>query len=103
MTANTLRTCPKGHQFYKTSDCPNCPICENDNKPSKGFLSLISAPARRALASKEIHTLSKLAQFKSAEVAALHGMGPTAMAKLENALKEKGLSFKREDDKNKIE
>jgi len=40
-----LRTCSKGHRFYKTSDCPVCPICENERRPEAGFLSLIAAPA----------------------------------------------------------
>jgi len=44
----TLKTCPKGHKFYKSSDCPACPICEEERKPKVGFLALNAAPARRA-------------------------------------------------------
>src|SRR3954453_24228501 len=40
-TKKTLRTCPRGHKYYKSSDCPTCPICEEANKPSEGFLSLL--------------------------------------------------------------
>jgi hypothetical protein len=43
------RICPNGHHYVKSSDCPVCPFCEADRKPKKGFLSLLSAPARRAL------------------------------------------------------
>ena len=89
-----LKTCPFGHQFYKSSDCPTCPICAKEQKPSSGFLSIISAPARRALESKKISTLLALSQFAEEEIAALHGMGPNAMGKLKIALAEEGLHFK---------
>lgn len=88
-----LKTCLAGHQFYKSSDCPTCPICEKEGKPSSGFLSLISAPARRALASKNISTLLELAKFTESEIAALHGMGPNAIGKLKIALSKDGLAF----------
>ena len=42
----TLRTCDKGHQYYKSSDCPSCPICEQERKPDSGFLARLSAPAK---------------------------------------------------------
>ncbi|WP_316787041.1 hypothetical protein [Pedobacter frigiditerrae] len=90
-----LKTCPSGHQFHKSSDCPTCPICERERRPSSGFLSLISAPARRALASMNISTLLELAKFTENEIAALHGMGPNPIAKLKIALAEEGLSFKK--------
>ena len=90
-----LRTCSRGHKFYKTSDCPACPVCENENKPETGFLSLISAPARRALESKGIKTLKQLSRFSEAEILQLHGMGPGSLPKLRSALKTIGLSFKK--------
>lgn len=90
-----LRTCSKGHKFYKTSDCPVCPICENESKPETGFLSLIAAPARRALESKGIKTLQQLSTFSEAEILQLHGMGPGSLPKLRSALETIGLSFKK--------
>ena len=90
-----LRTCSKGHRFYKTSDCPVCPICENERRPEAGFLSLIAAPARRALESKGIKTLQQLSVFKEAEILKFHGMGPGSLPKLCSALKTIGLSFKK--------
>lgn len=89
----TKRTCPKGHTYYKASDCPTCPICEQDRKPNKGFLSLIPAPARRALESKNISSLKQLSTFSEADILKLHGMGPGSIPKLKNALEENGLSF----------
>ncbi|GAL85432.1 hypothetical protein MYP_2661 [Sporocytophaga myxococcoides] len=89
-----LRTCREGHQYYKTSDCPVCPVCEEMRKPDSGFLSLVSAPARRALEGKGINTLQLLSQYSEKEILKLHGIGPTAIPKLREAMKCEGLSFK---------
>ena len=90
----SLRVCPKGHQFNKTSDCPTCPICEAQRKPKEGFLSLLAAPALRALENKGITSLEKLSDFREKEVLQLHGMGPGSIPKLRDALKAVGLNFK---------
>jgi DNA-directed RNA polymerase alpha subunit len=91
----SLRTCSKGHRYYKSSDCPTCPVCEAEKKPESGFLSLISAPARRALQNEGIHTLQQLSKYSETELMALHGFGKTTLPKLENALHAKGLSFRK--------
>ena len=95
MKTPQAKICNQGHKFYKSSDCPVCPICANADKPSNGFLANISAPARRALASKEITTLAQLATFTEKEIAGLHGMGPNAMEKLKTELTKSGLTFKK--------
>ena len=57
MEAKTiLKTCRNGHPFYKSSDSLTCPICEEERKPKDNFLSLIGAPARRALEREGITT-----------------------------------------------
>jgi predicted RecB family nuclease len=89
-----VRTCNLGHQFYKSSDCPTCPTCEGERKPKDNFLSLLVAPARRALENKGITTLQQLSDFSEEEILQLHGMGPSTIPKLKKALKENGLSFK---------
>ena len=94
-TKKNLRTCPKGHKYYKSSDCPTCPVCENECKPMNGFLSKLSAPARRALENKQITSLQKLSEFKETEILKLHGIGPTTMPKLREALEKEGLFFNR--------
>jgi hypothetical protein len=53
----------------------------------------ISAPARRALAHEGLETLEQLVEFGEQRVAALHGMGPKAMAQLQDAMEEAGISF----------
>jgi len=91
---NGLRTCRKGHSYYKSSDCPTCPLCEAERRPESGFLSRIGAPARRALEREGISSLRKLAEFSEREILQLHGIGPSTIPKLKEALKEVGLSFK---------
>ena len=87
------RICPNGHSYFKSSDCPVCPYCEADRKPKDGFLSLLSAPAKRALEGAGLTTLAKLAKKSEADILALHGMGPASLPTLRGALKAQGLSF----------
>ncbi|MFD0960027.1 RNA polymerase alpha subunit C-terminal domain-containing protein [Paenibacillus chungangensis] len=89
----TLRVCEKGHRYYKSSDCPTCPVCEQDRKPKSGFLSQLSNPARRALEHEGIATLQKLSEYTERDILRLHGIGPSSMPKLREALQSQGLSF----------
>jgi uncharacterized protein len=91
----TLRTCKNGHRFRKSSDCPVCPVCEAERKPETGFLSGLSAPARRALENAGIKTLKQLSRRSEAEILEFHGMGPVSIPKLRAALKSEGLSFRK--------
>ncbi|WP_242299909.1 RNA polymerase alpha subunit C-terminal domain-containing protein [Bacillus cereus group sp. BfR-BA-01448] len=93
-TEKTLRTCEKGHEYYKSSDCPTCPTCEKEKKPQTEFLSLLSSPARNALEHHGIHTIEELSKYSEKEILKLHGMGPASLPKLRKALEEQGLSFK---------
>lgn len=86
-----LKICPKGHRFYQSSDCP---VCEREMKPVHGFLSGISAPAKRALESNGITSLQKLAKYSKEEILMLHGIGPSTIPKLKEALSQQKLSFK---------
>ncbi|MFS0724153.1 RNA polymerase alpha subunit C-terminal domain-containing protein [Paenibacillus sp. 1P07SE] len=95
MTTNkTLRVCVQGHRYYKSSDCPTCPVCEGERKPESGWLSRLSSPARSALEHEGITTLQKLSSFSEREILKLHGMGPASLPKLREALQEEGLSFR---------
>ncbi|QGQ98049.1 hypothetical protein EHS13_25720 [Paenibacillus psychroresistens] len=93
-TKKNLRTCNKGHKYYKSSDCPTCPICEQEMKPEHGFLSVLSAPARRALENNGITTLLQLSNFSEGDILQFHGMGPGSLPKLRAALQTDGLCFK---------
>lgn len=54
-----------------------------------------SNPAQRALEHAGIFTLKQLSGYTKQEILALHGMGPKAMGILEEAMKERGFSFKK--------
>ena len=58
-----------------------------------GFLSLISAPARRALEREGINSLTQLTEYTEKELLQLHGVGPKAIAKLKNILADNSISF----------
>ena len=94
ITKPILKACKNGHKFYKSSDCPTCPICEEKRKPKDNFLSLIGAPARRALEREGIITLEKLSTYSEKEILSLHGMGKSTIPKLQKLLVDKELSFK---------
>lgn len=94
MHKGTLKICPSGHEFYKSSDCPVCPRCEQERKPVAGFLSTLGAPARRALEHAGITTLEQLAAYSEKEILALHGMGPSSIPKLRAALSKENLHFR---------
>jgi predicted RecB family nuclease len=89
----TLRICERKHKYHKSSDCPTCPICEAERKPQSGFLSLLAAPARRALENNEVLTLEELAKRTEKEILEFHGIGKSALPLLRKALSEQGLTF----------
>jgi hypothetical protein len=93
----TLKTCSRGHEFYKSSDCPICPVCWSSyykEKHLNDFPKNMSAPALRALLNAKITNLKELSKYSKKEILKLHGMGPASIPTLEKALKTKGLSFK---------
>lgn len=89
-----MKVCPNGHTYYKSTDCPTCPTCEAERRPTEGFLSLLSAPARRALTSMGITDLRQLSAYSEKEILALHGMGKASMPILRDALSKEGLVFR---------
>ncbi len=93
-TKKNLKTCKNGHQFNKSSDCPTCPVCEKERKPKDNFLSIIAAPARRALENNGIVSLEHLSQYSEKEVLNFHGMGKSTIPKLRKLLTDNKLSFK---------
>jgi hypothetical protein len=95
MPAKILKICDRGHKFYKSSDCPTCPICASEDKPESGFLSLLSAPARGALVHAAISTLTELSKHSEQEILNLHGVGPKTLPILRQALRDAGLAFAR--------
>lgn len=92
-TAKSKRTCPQGHVYFKSSVCPVCPVCAAALKQDD-FRNGMSAPARRALASAGITTLTELATWTKQDLLKLHGFGPASIPKLEAALVAAGRVFR---------
>ena len=59
----------------------------------EGFPRDIGRPATRALVAAGYTELRQLAGVPAAELKKLHGMGPAALARLQAALQEQGLSL----------
>lgn len=97
LESKTQRTCKEGHQYLKSSDCPTCPVCEAQKKPKEGFLSSLSAPARRALENKGILTVKDLSSYTEQDILKLHGMGRASLPALRKALSDEGLGFYSQD------
>lgn len=93
MSTKRLKICERGHKFYKSSDCPSCPICASEDKPVRGFLSRLGRPARGALAYAGISALEALSRYSQQEISAIHGVGPKSRPVLRQALHEAGPSF----------
>ncbi len=62
-------------------------------QPPSSFPRGVAAPAIRALRSAGYVELEQLAGVSAADLAKLHGMGPTALARLQDALTQRGLSL----------
>ena len=91
----SIRTCGNGHEYYKSSDCPTCPVCEKAKALKNGFLTKLSAPARRALENNRIITIKQLSDYTETEILNLHGIGPSSISILKNELKINGVSFRK--------
>ncbi len=61
--------------------------------PADGLPRSIGAPATRALHAAGYTRLTQLADVPAAELQQLHGVGPTAIARLRAALEAQGLSL----------
>ena len=105
MSQKTEKTCKKGHHYLKSSDCPTCPICEEERKSDRmppiasamgqaGVFASLSAPARRAMENNGIHSLEQLAAYSEKQILEFHGVGKASLPALKTLLSGKGLSFK---------
>lgn len=93
----TERTCPNGHTYFKSTDCPTCPQCEKEKVASDPWFNSLSAPAIRALKNAGIHDPIILSQWRKKDLLALHGFGPSSIPKIEKILSENGLSLSKDD------
>lgn len=95
MSQKTEKICKKGHHYFKSSDCPTCPICEEERKSEAGIFGILAAPARRAMANNGISTLDQLANYSEKEILKFHGIGKTSIPMLKKLLADQGLSFRK--------
>ncbi|MCT4560300.1 MAG: hypothetical protein N4A41_02895 [Crocinitomicaceae bacterium] len=86
------RICSNGHRYEKTSDCPVCPRCEQLLWVGSQWVGLAN-PAKRALAAHGVEDYSDFIKYTREEVASWHGIGPNALKKIEEKLKECHLSW----------
>ena len=70
-----------------TTPNKNLKICEQERKPKNGFLTLLSAPARRALENNGIVSLQKLSTYSEREILKFHVTVLVLYLNLENAFK----------------
>ena len=83
-----MKTCPltRSPALRKKADAATSKIQGN-------FPKGLSQPALRALATAQLNTLNDLTTIKKESFAQLHGIGPKALALLEQALDQQGKSF----------
>ena len=72
-------------------------VAEFDYSKLSDCFRTLSKPAQRALVNQGIHTPHDLAQWTSADLARLHGIGPSSFPKLEAILAAEGLGFAEAD------
>jgi DNA-directed RNA polymerase alpha subunit len=87
------KRCPAGHLFFKSSDSPVCPVCEESRRAADLLFGRLAAPARRALENEGITTLEKLLTYSEKELLKLHGMGKSSLPLLRAMLSEHQLAF----------
>lgn len=90
-----LKTCAKGHQFNKSSDCPSCPICEKLKIRNSGWMAVLPSPARRALEANNIITIKQLAACTEKKLLQWHGIGKAGIKIMTEILSNEGLTFKK--------
>jgi DNA-directed RNA polymerase alpha subunit len=91
----------KGSPVLQKQRLPDLPYLRKGKEPATRFLALLSNPARNTLVHHGIDTIKKLAKHTEKEILALHGMGKGSLPALHKALKEEGLSFKKDTSNKK--
>lgn len=84
------RLSPRGETVLDHLDGPRERAPRREGTP---LPRTIGAPATRALRGQDLHTLESVTAWSRADLAALHGVGPMALSRLEAALAELGLHF----------
>jgi len=59
------------------------------------FFVSVSVPVKRALQGIGVNTAYKLSKFSEKEIMSLHGMGPSSLPILKEALEKAGMEFRK--------
>ncbi len=84
------RLSPRGEAVLDHEDGPRERAPRREGTP---LPRTIGAPATRALRAVDVHTLEAVAAWRREDLAALHGVGPIALDRLEAAMRDLGLSY----------
>ncbi|KAA1416343.1 hypothetical protein F0U44_18640 [Nocardioides humilatus] len=84
------RLSPRGQAVVDHEDGPRERAPQRDGTP---LPRTIGAPATRALRAVDVHTLEAAASWTRGDLAALHGVGPIALDRIEAALAAIGLGY----------
>lgn len=84
------RLSPRGEAVLDHEDGPRE---RAPRRPGTPLPRTIGAPATRALRAVDVHTLEAVSGWTRADLAALHGVGPIALDRLEAAMSERGLGY----------
>ena len=84
------RLSPRGEAVVDHEDGPRQRAPRRQGTP---LPRTIGAPATRALRAVEVHTLEAASRWTRGDLAALHGVGPIALDRIEAAFAELGLSY----------
>lgn len=84
------RLSPRGEAVVDHEDGPRA---RAPRRTGTALPRTIGAPATRALRLVEVHTLEDVAGWTRRDLAALHGVGPIALDRLEAAMAQIGLSY----------
>jgi len=84
------RLSPRGEAVLDHEDGPRERVPRREGTP---LPRTIGAPATRALRAQDLHTLESVSSWRRADLAALHGVGPVAIDRLEKAMAALGLAY----------
>jgi uncharacterized protein YdhG (YjbR/CyaY superfamily) len=93
------------HRNYDPIDRPfraieSSHVRQPDSPPPD--LPAIGSPATRALAAAGITTLEQVRQLRAADLLAMHGVGPKAIAMLRSALADRGATFRDDTQRQRL-
>ena len=86
----------RGYEGKDTVEpCDKAKTAQFDYSALGKSFAVLSKPAQRALINNGIYTTNDLSKWRRRDLAKLHGIGPSALPKLDKILCADGLEFKK--------